>query len=150
MAIKQKFIKLSMEPDYDFLLIAISSSLNDYNLTWALNKELNISLKREDDLIIEGEGSAEKIEFALYQCCKDENSLTLSLVANKSEHGFLVSALNNIDFFIKIDGELFDNEDLQLINKIKGIDGVLLVYKLTQELLPANHRKKFLSVFSTF
>lgn len=146
---KQTITKLAIEPDFDFVLVAISSSLNDYSLCWALNRFLNVSLERTEDLIAEIDPSKDKGAFALFKCEECDYVSGLSLISNKSDKGYLVKALNNIDFFLLIHGELFEEEEQKIISTIKGIDGVLLSFKLTKELLPDNQRKKFFSVFTT-
>lgn len=147
MSKKNRVIKLTVEPDFNFTLIAISTSLNDYNLSWALNENLNISLKRDEDIeLISGEEKT----FSLYRCCKGEQALSYSLVCNKSDSGILVKEMSNIDFFLKIEGSFFEGEADQIIDSIKNTKNIILAYRLTPALLPVNHRKKIFSLFASF
>lgn len=149
MSQKQTITKLSVEPDFDFVLIAISSSLNDYSLCWALNRFLNISLVRTEDLKVEIENTKEQGAFSLFKCDACEMFSGLSLISNKSDKGHLIRALNNIDYFLLIHGEVFEEEEQHIISSLKEIDGVLLSYKLTKDLLHENQRRKFFSIFTT-
>ncbi|MBK8805710.1 MAG: IPExxxVDY family protein [Bacteroidales bacterium] len=147
---KPKIIKLNIEPDLDFRLIAIATSMNDYNLSWKINKSLDISLQRDEELLVELENSKEKKAFSLYRCCENSNGLRYVLVANKSENGLLLRDLPNIDFFLKISGEIYDNEENEIVSAIKNTEGIMIAYVLTKELLPNTQHKKFFTVFSTF
>ena len=41
---------LSVEYEFDFILIGISSASKDYRLGWELNRSLKLKLSRTDDL----------------------------------------------------------------------------------------------------
>ena len=49
---KKKIHKLAFDFESDFKLIGIASHENDYRLSWAINKSLNIDFIKADDLLI--------------------------------------------------------------------------------------------------
>jgi len=50
--VKKKKHKLTFQLDFNFFLIGISSSENDYRLSWEMNKKLIISLRKGTDHVI--------------------------------------------------------------------------------------------------
>ncbi|MCK4701583.1 MAG: IPExxxVDY family protein [Bacteroidales bacterium] len=125
---KKKKHKLTFQLDFNFFLLGISSSENDYRLSWEINKKLKISLRKSTDHVIK----REEIEqaFSVYTFSDEEVYLQYFLIANKSENGYLIEELRNIDYFLQIHGDLTDKQQEQIISSVKNIKGVFGVFKL--------------------
>jgi len=101
--------KLIVEYDYDFEVLALTSSVKAYKLAWFLNKTLNIKLCKSEDLYFDfiKEGSI-VISNYIYQT---EFSI-FRLLKNKScEHynttkPYLLPELKNYDYIIQLSGEI--------------------------------------------
>lgn len=63
MAEKKKIHKLKFELENDSYLIGIASHENDYRLSWALNKNLDLKLVKVDDLIVNHPNLKLKLRF---------------------------------------------------------------------------------------
>ncbi len=135
---KKKKHKLTFQLDFDFFLLGISSSENDYRLSWEMNKALEISLKKGTDHITKKK-EIEQV-FLVYTFYDEEVFLQYSLIANKSEKGYLIEELRNIDYFLQIHGDLSDNQKQQIISSIKNIKGVSGIFKLDINTLKSKNR----------
>ncbi len=118
----KKFLKLEL--DLDFTLIAITSPLKDYRLCFSINKVLNISFKKIDDLEIDFYENNLPKYFSRYNYEIIQTEKNMILLANKGSDGFLIPEMRETDYFILIK-DFIDEEDLAIIlsglNQIKEI-----------------------------
>ena len=135
---KKKKHKLSFQLDFNFFLLGISSSENDYRLSWEMNEKLEISLRKSTDHVIKKK-EIEQV-FLVYTFYDEEVYLQYSLIVNKSEKGFLIEELRNIDYFLQIHGDLSDNQKQQIISSVKNIKGVSGIFKLDINTLKSKNR----------
>jgi len=138
---KKKY-KLDFKPEYDFSLIGIASHQNDYRLSWALNNDLEIKLVRTKDIEIHNKKKNIKQLFSLYSFFHEDALLNYELVNNYSETGYLIPELQNIDFFLKITGEISIDQLNQLIQRLKKTEIVISVFKIDPDSL--KHPEKFI------
>ena len=88
-----------------------------HKLSWLLNENLNFDFHRLDE-----ENPSER-KFAVYQ--HETEQATYSLIENKSNtEGLLIKKLPNIDFFLKIEGDISKTELEKIIKKIKEADNI--------------------------
>ena len=150
--------KLEIEPDYNFLLIGISSHEKDYSLCWAINKKLNIELVKKDSLEIKGKKQITSAFFSFYEYINEEDFLEYFVIANTSENKLPVTADNTlfskedksknktsnellipeqkqIDFFLIIKGELEEEFKNETLKQIKQIDVVQTAIRIEAEQL---------------
>lgn len=119
---KGKSIKLNYKPELEFSLIGISSHENDYHLSWAINKHLELNLTRSDNLCLMNKQHEIVQEFAVSSYEDEESMLLYNLISNSGEKGFLFIELRNIDYFLQIYGELSENQLITLQNQLNEID----------------------------
>ncbi len=94
--------KLKYKPEFEFELIGISTIEDDYKISWAINKCLDIKLQRDDNLEIKNEKKSTVQSFSVFKGFFSGTGDKIKLVANKSFEGFLIEELKNIDFFLVI------------------------------------------------
>lgn len=128
MVVKKKIHKLAIQIENDYSLIGIASHENDYRLSWAINQSLGLDLKKCDDLVINHPKHKINIDYSLYNFDDEDKYLTYDLISNKSEKGFLISEMKNIDFVLRISGS--PDQDLlnDLVSNIKKIDIVITAF----------------------
>jgi hypothetical protein len=126
--LKKKKHKLTFQLDFNFFLLGISSSENDYRLSWEINKKLKISLRKSTDHVIKREEI--KQAFSVYTFFDEEVYLQYFLIANMSENGYLVEELRNMDYFLQIHGDLTDKQQKQIISSVRNIKGITGVFNL--------------------
>ncbi|MEP2023674.1 MAG: IPExxxVDY family protein [Reichenbachiella sp.] len=112
-----KKLKLKADYSYDFHLIGIISQSKDYTVSWAINRALNIGLKKESDLVVDLK-NAEKLTISNFVFENDFRRFTL--LANKiltetaMTQKLFVPSLGTFDFLLKIE-EFEETSDLELL-----------------------------------
>jgi len=138
--LKKKTHKLNFKLDFNYDVIGISSHENDYRLCWAINKNTKLNLSKDDDLIINIKNTELVQKFSVYSFIDEENELKYELIACVSESGFLFKKLKNIDYILKISGEIDSYLLNQLIVRLNKIDIVIASYSVNN--LSKNELKK--------
>ncbi len=113
-----------------FKIICIASHQNDYRLSWALNEKLNINLKRVEDHQLQLPQNRGTQNFSLYASDPDESLVVYHLISNKSEQGYLLKNMKNIDYFLKISGEMENISLPDLVGKLKRIPIIITAFEL--------------------
>lgn len=137
---KKKSHKLSVEPDYRFFLIGISSHENDYHLCWAINQKLNLNLQKTANYISFNPKLKDNQEFSNFTFEDEERLLIYHLLSNRCDNGFLVEEFRNIDFLILVHGELPKDTKLKLIQELKEISIISTCFTLEPHTLKSRDR----------
>ncbi|MCH7658487.1 MAG: IPExxxVDY family protein [Bacteroidetes bacterium] len=124
---KKKKHKLTFQFDFNFFLLGISSSENDYRLSWEINKKLKISLKKSKDHVIKRKETEQFFPVYMFD---DELYIQYFLIGNHCENGYLIEELRNIDYFLQIHGDLTDRQQEQIISSVRNIKGITGLFKL--------------------
>lgn len=123
--------KVTLELNYDFLLLGIASPAKDYRISSLLNKALKLELVRDNDHTMEVlSGLA---EYKRYHYNDELTKTTYRLIANKSDKGNLVPEKGQVDYFLIVNGNNADKE--WLLEKIKGLDIVQTAFEIDAEQL---------------
>jgi len=132
--------KLKYKLDYNFKLIGLSSTEDDYKLSWKLGKMLKTEFIRAKSLQIIDLRFAEYQVFSVFEN-EDKN---IKLIANKGNEGFLIEELKNIDSFIIIHyDEASTNFDQELIIALKKEEGITAVFSLDPSKLKSKEKLLF-------
>ena len=128
MVAKKKIHKLVFEPEKDFRLIGIASHENDYRLSWAINQSLGLDLVKVIDLVVNHPKHKILIDYSMYNFSDENYYIDYSLVSNKSEKGFLIPEMKNIDFVLKVSG----NSETDFLNnfllRLKKVDIIITAF----------------------
>lgn len=112
-----KKLKLKADYSYNFILIGIISQSKDYTVSWAINRALDIGLKKESDLEVDLK-NAEKLTISNFVFENDFRRFTL--LANKMvtettmTQKLFVPSLGTFDFLLKIE-EFEETSDLEML-----------------------------------
>jgi len=139
---KRKVHKLHNFYPEAFQVICIASHQNDYRLSWALNEKLNLGLQKDKDLTVEDQKEGTTRQFTKYSYTFGDQAIQYHLIANKNQEGFLFPDMKNIDFLLKLEGEMDEDKLNFLIKEIKKIDFVIIAFRL--EKLQPKHKKKLI------
>lgn len=126
----RKIHKLTEKQDLDFSLIGISSSDNDYHLSWNLNNACNLQFRKQDNLKVFHKRLDEKQEFSQFQYYDDSSLLLYRLLSNRSEKGCLLEELTNVDFILQVSGDQQSGFTDRLIKQLNSLDSVRLAFKI--------------------
>jgi len=126
--LNKKVIKF--EIDLDFVLIAITSPLKDYRLCYMVNKELNFTFTRVDDLKLIPLHNEPVSLFSLFKYYWETTETEFFLIANKGTEGYLVPEMNRTDFLFMIKNYIDDNDLDDIVLKLNRIPEIVAAVKV--------------------
>lgn len=136
----RKVHKLKGFQPEQFFVICIASHQNHYRLSWGLNKTLGLYFQKTQDLEINVEKSEVKQYFSRYVSPGDNLEVSWNLISNKSEQGHLLKDQKNIDYILKIEGEV-DEEFVQtIVQKLRKQEMIITAFEL-KPLSSVQHKK---------
>ncbi|TXG37313.1 IPExxxVDY family protein [Seonamhaeicola maritimus] len=136
-----------------FTLIAIHCTLEDYRLTYLLNKFLGITLtRRASDLdfqngeltysIFEWEDCKQQTNWSLVSnVCKTEDyrqgisDSLFSIQEKTTKNNYLVPEYKTVNYFLKIDNEFNFSKEKYILNSILKIPQVATAYSIESDQL---------------
>jgi hypothetical protein len=114
--------RLVFDPDYDFELYGMISSSREYKLAWALNKQLEIRLVKQEDIHLDflKEGPVTISNF-LFESGNSRYMLIRNKLFNQVDNkvAYLLPELQKFDFLLTRKGVIGDENEI--ISKIKEI-----------------------------
>ncbi len=114
----------------DFQLIGIASHENDYRLAWAINTALKLALAKSPDVTIFHDKYKHDISLSIFSQDFADQGYTIKLFANRGDNFFLLEDLRNIDFFLKLEGEITSQKVQNIVATLKTIDIIMGVYQI--------------------
>ncbi|SEO41844.1 hypothetical protein SAMN05192574_10828 [Mucilaginibacter gossypiicola] len=128
MILNRKFLKF--EIDFDFVLIAVTSSLKDYRVCFLINKYLNFNFSKTDDLEVDIYPGAEPVLFSLYRYSWETTETDFFFIGNKGSEGYLVPEIKSADYFLMIRNYIDDNELDTIISSLNKIPEIVAAVKI--------------------
>lgn len=135
--------KLKYKPQFNFKLIGISSSEEDYKISWRLSKILKSEFIKSESLQIIDPRFTEYLVFSVFENEDKYKLPDIKLVANKGIEGFLIEELKNIDFFIIVNNDEETDFDEIIIENLKKEDGITAVFSLDPDKLKSKEKLLF-------
>jgi len=126
-----KKLQLDYEDDNAYYYLGISSSINDYQLVFDLNKYLNMNFRRVESFRFSNKG--EEFTYSLYTYIDDDNMVNYYLLSNKDVSKRLVPQFKHIDFILIVEGEIIDEEVKTLSRDIMKLSRVMLASQLSAD-----------------
>ena len=136
----RKIYKLTEKKDLNFELIGISSAENDYHLSWNLNNFLSLQLIKNEDLEVFHKRLDSKQEFSQFQYYDDSSLILYRLLSNRSENGYLLEELTNVDYVLQVSGDLESGLTDQLVEDLNALDSISLAFKIDATKLKSVHK----------
>lgn len=115
----KKIHKLEENWQSDFHLIGISSYENDYRVCWDVNNCLKTNLQKTENFELVDKDSETSQTFPVFLYEDETRYLVFKLIGNRSETGLLTREWKNMDFFLKITGEITKKELYEILERIK-------------------------------
>lgn len=130
----------------EYSLIAIHTTLEDYRLAYLLNRELKINLKK-DSFNLDFENERSNVSFSFFKYLNTTYDFDWSLVSNSAKDTekkspsdrlllftetktYLIPEKKNIDFFIKISGDVPFEFVSETVQKIKEVSQIITSYQI--------------------
>lgn len=117
--------KLSIDDDYEFSLIGISSHSKDYRLCWSLNNELGTAFSKQADLKVELVKMREISLFSFYEYEDEENFNSHYIIANSGTSGALLPEHRNLDYFWMVKGNFTKRDMSELLEKLSKVEAII-------------------------
>jgi len=128
MTSKKNIIKLKTEPVVNFTLIGISSHENDYRLLWSINQQIGLSFSQDEYFVTECDK-----KFARFIHTDEDQHLVL--ISNRCDNGFLLEKHKNIDFVLKFEKQLNEEDKEQWLRDLKNTSLVSAAF-----IIPLNNK----------
>ena len=148
---------LTLELEYDYLLIGIHSTEEDYRLAYLINKHLKTKFTRYEKNLDFKDSEA---EFPLFEYKDEKNYINYYLINNKylqfvnkqyneglfggnySTTSYLLPEKKKVDFFLKVEG-CTNLHILKLIEKLNKIDEIITSYAIDTNNLKSKYNLIF-------
>ncbi|MCX6249631.1 MAG: IPExxxVDY family protein [Bacteroidetes bacterium] len=126
---KKVLLDIHSEPTY-YTLIGLACHLRDYRLSYHLNKKLEFSFVKEQELCITLPGKQGYAGFSFFYYKDEDHQNAYCLIANRSESLILVPEMKQLDFVLLVEGEFKKNRKDGLIRCISTIPNVLTAFEI--------------------
>lgn len=108
----------------DFCLLGVVTDEPDYKFCWRINREHGTHLCRMQDLALFHPKLDQEQSFPLF-CYEDEDArVTYRVIKNRSEHGFFLDELKNLDFLVHIQGDILTDRINAFIRTVSAFPTV--------------------------
>jgi hypothetical protein len=121
---------LKFEIDFDFVLIALTTSLKDYRICYLINKYLNFNFARADDLKLEIGLTGGPALFSLYKYSWESTETDFYFIGNKGSDGYLIPEMRGTDYFILIRYYIDDDDLDNIISALNKIPEIVAAVKI--------------------
>ncbi|NLA24331.1 MAG: IPExxxVDY family protein [Bacteroidales bacterium] len=133
---------LKFQPKYDFKLLGIVCTCSAIKFAREIKLISDLEIYLSENHEIYNEKSPETQQFLLYEALENDEVLSIYILANKSEMGFLIEEHKNIDFFIIIKGEEKNQLTQQIKKELRNQAEIMAVFDINPENL--NSKQKLL------
>lgn len=113
-----------MAIEEDFCLLGVVADEPDYKLCWMINHALDLTFEKQDDLKLFHRKLKEEQLFSTFLYQDEDALVTYRIIKNRSEQGYYLDELKNLDYLVHIQGELITekiNAFMQALGKLPSI-----------------------------
>ena len=134
----------------EYALIGIHTTLEDYKLAYLLNQYLKISFKKAN-FNLDFENKNNNASFSIFEYTNLQYDFDWFLISNSIKEDkatisnglplftetktYLIPEKKNIDFFLKISGDVEPELVTETIQKIKGVNQIITSYQIDKNSL---------------
>ena len=113
-----------MAIEEDFCLLGVVSDEPDYKLCWLINASLRMNFEKQNDLILFHKKMNEEQEFSNFQFEDEEAMITYRIIKNRTDKGYYLEELKNLDYLIHIQGEINTMKISNFMLSLGGLEPV--------------------------
>jgi hypothetical protein len=115
---------LECTEEFDFAVLAINSHIKAYKLCWNINSSIQLNLEKKNDHNIKDD-----LWFSRYTYISDDG-IEYDLLANRSKKGYLVPNQKNINYFLVVKNDYWEQDKPEFMSKLRNIPDILLAFEL--------------------
>lgn len=128
---------LDIVEEYPYFVVGINTSMKSYRTAWALNRALDINLKREEMLEVKGPNK-EVSRFTFFSTFVPSLNVHYRLVENRSGGHFFIPEYPRADYLLVVDHSP-EIEGVQLVKTVRNIKLVSTAFDINVESLKSRH-----------
>lgn len=133
--------RIANEPDNNYILIGIASSMKEYRLCYYLNLLLDCDFRKLEDLVFESKDRTRNIQFSVFKCGEeDEDKNQFVVFTNKYLGHYLLSEVSNFDYILQIRGKYTDDELHVLMDGIKLFPDTVMIAEVPLKKIKSRER----------
>jgi hypothetical protein len=110
----------------DFCLLGVVADEPDYKLCWMINQALDLAFEKLDDLKLFHRKLKVEQLFSIFLYEDEDALVTYRIIKNRSEQGYYMDELKNLDYLVHIQGELITEK----INAFMQAVGILSAVRM--------------------
>ena len=108
----------------DFCLLGVVADEPDYKLCWRINQALELGFEKLDDLKLFHRKSQEDQEFSNFVYHDEDALVTYRIIKNRSDEGFFLHELKNLDYLVHIQGEIITEKIKAFMHSVGNLSEV--------------------------
>ena len=89
-----------------------------------------MEFKRTDNLQIRNLRTGDDQEFSIYTYTDPKTHLHYDLFSNRCDNGFFLEEMKNIDYFMRVSGDINKTFSTLLVNKLRKIDILTTAFEI--------------------
>lgn len=113
--------KLDVAIEEDFCLLGLVADEADYKLCWTINQSLGLAFEKLDDLILYHRKLKEEQVFSNFVYRDEDALVTYRIIKNRSEQGYYLDEMKNLDYLVHIQGEITPEKINELMMAIAAL-----------------------------
>ena len=113
-----------MAIEEDFCLLGVVTDEPDYKLCWTINLSLGMNFEKQNDLILFHKKINEEQDFSNFLFEDEEAMITFRIIKNRTENGYYLEELKNLDYLIHIQGEINTMKISGFMLSLGGLENV--------------------------
>lgn len=122
--------KITYQYVFNYKIIAISTHLKDYRVSFYINDLLNLKLKKVDDLVVDNKSEEQAQSFEQQVCSNSETETSYHLIHNKGSGFYFLPSLKKFDFILIIKTENEINNQDEIYETLKASSHFQIIYKV--------------------
>lgn len=127
---KRILLDIHSEPTW-YTLLGVSCHLQDYRLSFLLNKKLEIHFSRLEDVFLFPQQSKDPAQFPLFYFRDEDQFNSYFLITNRTSESVLIPSLKQADFILIVEGPFKDRQKEEILDSIRSIPNVLTAFEIS-------------------
>ena len=134
--------KITNEPDTDYRLAGIATSLKEYQVCHHLNQLLGCDFRKLEALVFEPKDRTRKTEFSVFKA-EDASKTAFIVFSNKNLGEYLLPEISNFDYIVQIRGKFTDDSMAALRDGIKQFPQVVMCLEVPLKKIKSKERLSY-------
>jgi hypothetical protein len=134
--------KITNEPDTDYRVLGVASSLKEYQVCHHLNQLVGCDFRKLEALVFEPKDRTRKTEFSVFKA-EDISKNTFIVFTNKNLGEYLLPEISNFDYIVQIRGKFTDEDVTRLMDGIRGFPQVVMCSEVPLKKIKSKERLSY-------